>query len=200
MVASTTTRVSGGRPRVHQRSSWFVIALATLLSAAPAAGSDNARHEIRVREEAGVYLVDARFEVAAPAAAALAVLTDYEQIPRFMPDVRRSTVLERTDGRALVEQEASARFMMFVKRVHLVLEVHEEEGIIRFQDRCGRSFARYEGTWTITEDGDGAAAITYQLAAKPSFDVPEFLLKRLLKRDADQMIQRLQAEIANRTF
>jgi hypothetical protein len=32
--------------------------------------------------------------------------------------------------------------------------------------------------------------------AKPSFDVPEFLPKR----DANQMIQRLQAEIAKRTF
>jgi hypothetical protein len=89
--------------------------------------------------------------------------------------------------------------MLFSKRIHLVLEVHEQTGEIRFRDRCGKSFARYEGTWTITESG-GQTAIAYRLTAKPSFDVPEFLLKRLLKRDASQMIQRLQAEIVARSL
>jgi hypothetical protein len=35
--------------------------------------------------------------------------------------------------------------MMFSKRVHLVLEIHEENWTIRFRDRCGKSFARHEG-------------------------------------------------------
>ena len=52
-----------------------------------------------------------------------------------MPDVRTSSVLERGDGRAVIEQEAVAHFMMFSKRVHLVLEVQEEAGSIRFRDR-----------------------------------------------------------------
>jgi hypothetical protein len=45
---------------------------------------------------------------------------------------------------------------------------------------------------------DGRTLIRYELAAKPSFDVPEFLLKRLMKRDASQMIERLKTEIAAR--
>ena len=48
-----------------------------------------------VREERGVYSVAARFHVPQPPRVALAVLTDYEQIPRFMPDVATSIVLER---------------------------------------------------------------------------------------------------------
>src|SRR5439155_23100302 len=128
---------------------------------------------------------------------ALAALTDYGHIPRFMPEVRASTVLERAEDRAVVEQEAVASFMMFSKRVHLVLEVQEERGAIRFRDRCGRSFARYEGRWTIAEN-DGSTHIAYELSAKPSFDVPEFLLTRLLKRDATHIIERLKTEIATR--
>jgi hypothetical protein len=57
--------------------------------------------------------------------------------------------------------------------------------VIRFLDRCGKSFSQDEGSWHIRVEGNGAA-ITYQLTAKPSFDVPEFLLKRLLRRDANQ--------------
>jgi hypothetical protein len=40
--------------------------------------------------------------------------------------------------------------------------------------------------------------VTYELSAQPSFDVPDFVLKRLLKRDAGQMIQRLKTEICAR--
>jgi len=171
-----------------------VTAAIILFAAAGAAAAAAPEPQVTVREDAGVYTVTASFAVDEPASAAFAVLTDYEQIPRFMPDVRRSSVLERSEGTTVVEQEAVARLMMFSKRIHLVLEVHDAAGTIRFRDRCGKSFARYEGEWTIVER-DGRAVIGYELSAKPSFDVPEFLLKRLLKRDALQMIERLQAEM-----
>ena len=151
-----------------------------------------------VREQRGVYVVTAEFAVAGPAAAAVAALTDYENIPRFMPAVKTSRVVERGEGYALVKQEAEASFMLFSKKVFLALDVREQPGIIRFTDRCGRSFERYEGTWTVSETG-GRTTIAYHLTAKPSFEVPGFLLKRLLKRDATQMIGHLQAEIAGRT-
>jgi len=128
---------------------------------------------------------------------ALAVLTDYEQIPRFMPDVRTSVVRERAVGWAVVEQEAVSSVMMFTKRVHLVLEIEEQRDALIFRDRCGRNFVRYEGAWRISEQ-DGQTAITYELTAEPSFDVPGFMVKRIFRRDAAQMIEHLQREIAAR--
>ena len=176
---------------------WVVATLFVLAAGAilPAAGAPEP--QVTVREEGGIYTVSATFVVPQPPSAAVAVLTDYEQIPRFMPEVRTSHVLERTGDRAVVEQEAFARFMMFSKRVHLVLEIQQEGGAVRFRDRCGRSFARYDGRWEATER-DGYTAISYELSAKPAFDVPDFLLQRLLKRDASRMIEQLQREIAAR--
>ena len=152
---------------------------------------------VSVTEEGGVYYVAASFTIAEAATVAHAALTDYPHIPRFMPEVRVSEVRERTAAHVVVEQEAVASFMLMRKRVHLVLEIQEAPGSIRFVDRCGQSFARYEGAWIIAERG-GATHITYELAAKPTFDVPEFLLKRLFKRDADRMIARLRGEISAR--
>src|SRR5215218_8385561 len=126
---------------------------------------------ISVSHANGVYLVAATFEVAAPAAKALAVLTDYEQIPRFMPDVRSSVVRQRSTGRALVEQEAVSRFMMFSKRVHLLLDIVEGADDITFEDRCGTSFKRYLGRW-IASVSDGRTLLTYELRAEPAFEVP----------------------------
>ena len=190
--------------RLHARRALLtavaMLLIGTSLSVgiAAAAADGDGGPQVTVREEQGIYIVAARFTVTQPGATAFAVLTDFEEIPRFMPDVRTSAVLERAAGRTIVEQEAVGRVMMFAKRVHLVLEVREEPGMIRFRDLCGKSFARYEGSWRIVEQ-NSTTTIMYELIAKPTFDVPGFMLKRLLKRDAKQTIEQLQVEMAARS-
>ena len=171
-------------------------ALFLLLQAALAV-AEQSPASLTVREEKGVYTVVARFLVDQPPSLALTVLTDYEQIPRFMPDIRTSIVRERTTGRVVVEQEAVSGVMLFSKRVHLVLEIEEQPDAVVFRDRCGVSFVRYEGAWRVSLQ-NGQTAITYELTAEPSFDVPRFMLKRLFRRDSAEMIKRLQREIATR--
>jgi hypothetical protein len=184
---------TGGRARARQSS--FAVAfllLSTVLSASgPVPGV------AAVREEHGVYHVAATFAIAQPIAIAHAVLTDYEQIPRYMPDVRTSRIVERADTHTVVEQEAVARVLFFSKRIRLLLDVHEEPAMIRFRDRSGDSFKRYEGVWRLMEQ-DGQTLVAYELRAEPAFDVPEFLLTRLLRRDADRLMERLQAEMLAR--
>jgi ribosome-associated toxin RatA of RatAB toxin-antitoxin module len=153
--------------------------------------------ELTVREDQGVYSVTARFDVPQPPPAAFAVLTDYERIPRFMPGLETSVVLERRADRVLIKQEAVSRLMLFSKRVHLVLEIVEEHDTLRFRDRSGQSFVRYEGQWRICKDA-GGTSIWYELTAQPAFSVPDFVLKRLLKRDSAQMIDSLRREIDSR--
>jgi hypothetical protein len=89
--------------------------------------------------------------------------------------------------------------MLFSTRVHLLLDVEEADGVIRFRDRCGRSFVQYEGTWTLVPAGDGTA-LSYELAAAPAFSVPGFVLRNLLNRDARTMIDRLRNEIRARAL
>jgi carbon monoxide dehydrogenase subunit G len=153
--------------------------------------------QVSVREDGGVYSVTAQFEVPQPAAVALDVLTDYDRIPRFMPDVKSSIVRERSADHIVVEQEAVARAMLFSKRIHLRLDVRTNDGAISFRDTSGRSFSKYEGSWRVSEQ-NGRTIVRYDLSAQPAFDVPAFLLTRLLKRDANQMIERLRTEIAAR--
>jgi carbon monoxide dehydrogenase subunit G len=190
-VVTSCGSASGGRILVP------AVALLYVLLQASSGAAGQSTEIATVREEQGVYTVMARFLVAQPPSVALAVLTDYEQIPRFMPDVRTSSVRERGSGWAVVEQEAVSAFMMFSKRVHLILEIEERSDALIFRDRCGRSFLRYEGAWRLLQQ-DGQTVITYELVAEPSFDVPGFVLKRLLRRDSTQMIERLRREIAAR--
>jgi carbon monoxide dehydrogenase subunit G len=168
-----------------------------LLALALALATDAPAPDVTVRETRGVYSVSARF-VPEPPRVVLGVLTDYEGIPRFMPGVKKRTVLERAAGTAVVEQEALSRLLMFSKTVHLVLDITEAVDTVRFRDRSGRSFTRYEGSWRLCEVAAGTE-IRYVLTAQPSFDVPEFVLRRLLKRDAGRMIESLRREMAAST-
>ena len=173
----------------------LVLALGVLGSPPVEAQPASDAPAISVREEDGTYVVSARFSVVEPGMVVRSVLTDYERIPRFMPGVRTSRVLERSEGYARIEQEAVSRFMMFSKRVHLILDVAEQRDAIRFRDQCGKSFTRYEGVWTIADRGD-RTDIEYALTADPAFDVPGFVLRRLLDRDARAMVEGLRSEMA----
>jgi hypothetical protein len=194
---SKRRRMPGGRltgARRHVAVTAFLVLVAAAVSAAEDSESEP---QVTVREEAGVYSVTARFHVPQPPAVALAVLTHYEDIPRFMPQVKASVVRERAADHVVVEQEAVSRVMAFSKRVHLVLEIIETPDALYFRDRCGRSFVRYEGMWRTVEQ-HGRTEIVYTLTTQPTFDVPDFLVKRLLKRDSTTTIEQLRREIAGR--
>jgi carbon monoxide dehydrogenase subunit G len=180
--------------RQHARR-LFLLAVLVATAAGVTLAEPRSAPRLDVTEAGGVYTVSASFAVSEPPATVMAVLTDYARIPKFMPDVQVSKVLERTATGAIVEQEAVSKFMLFSKRIHLVLDVEEGASLLRFRDRCGRSFASYEGSWTLSAH-DSLTVVDYRLAARPSFEVPGFVLKRLLKRDAADLIDRITAEIA----
>jgi hypothetical protein len=178
----------------------FVVALAALAAAivgVDAAPADTP--DISVQEAGGAYMVAARFTVVESDTLVREVLTDYANIPRFMPGVSSSEILQRDGALVRVRQEAVSTFMMFSRRVRLVLDVEEEPGVIRFRDRSNESFARYEGMWTIVR-GANLTEIRYELTAQPAFKVPGFVLRKLLNRDAGIMIDRLRAEITARAL
>jgi carbon monoxide dehydrogenase subunit G len=169
--------------------------LLMMSTATPLLSAD--RGGVIVQEKQGVYRVTAQFVVPQPPEAVLRVLTDYERIPKYMPDVKTSIVRSRSEGRAIVEQEAQARVLLFSRRVYLLLDVHETADALTFTDMSGRSFSSYEGAWHVTE-ADGQTTVSYQLLARPAFDVPQFVLMRVLRKDSTEMIERLRTEIASR--
>ena len=175
-----------------------LVVFAVLLGVPPLA---HARQDpiISVRETDGGYTVSARFNVSEPADVVRRVLTDYDGIPRFMPNVRTSRVVERRDASVRVEQEAVSRYLLFSKRVHLLLEVNEGDEVIEFRDLCSKSFKRYEGAWAIAAGG-ADTELRYELTAQPAFGVPGFVLRKLLDRDAREMIDALRTEISTRAL
>ncbi|MGE0447223.1 MAG: hypothetical protein AB7P99_18515, partial [Vicinamibacterales bacterium] len=59
--------------------------------------------------------------------------------------------------------------------------------------------ASYRGGWRVDPAADGAV-VTYELEARPAFDVPKFVLVRALRNDSTRMIERLRAEMRARAL
>lgn len=170
--------------------------LVTIISAITLADAASVPR-VDVTEASGVYSVTASFAVSEPPETVMAVLSDYERIPSYVPDMKISKIIERSATGMVVEQQAVSKFMMFTKRVYLLLDVREGHGSIQFTDRCGKSFSAYSGAWLVSQH-DSLTVVDYQLRARPTFEVPAFVLKRLLKRDSAQLIERIKAEISGR--
>ena len=190
MNLTVKSRTRGGRLRA-------AAALLFLLFQGTQAFAAQFRPEVTVLEAKGVYTVEARFLVDQPPAIVMTVLTDYEHIPRFLPDIRTSIVRARAAGRAIVEQEVVSGAMLFSKHIHLTLDIQEQPSALVFRDQCGLSFEQYEGAWRLSVQ-DGHTEVVYELTVEPSFDVPGFMLKHVLHSDSVRMIERLQREIAAR--
>ena len=198
MQAPPTRHLAGtaqhGRGSV--RAVLFLV-VSMLCTGAARGQASAAEPDVTIGRDGEAFTVTARFEVPYPVSTVFEVLSDYEDIPRFMPDIQKSVVHERSGGRTVVEQEAVSRVMLFSKRVHLMLEVERTSDALRFRDTSRRSFHRYDGAWLVSRQGT-LTVVDYRLAADPVFSVPPFLIRRLLERDAHETIDRLRAEMAVR--
>ena len=184
------SQLAGGRRSARRL---FLVAFFTAAMSVVAGADEQAT----VSEAGGVYSVRASFTVVQSPAAAMAVLTDYEHLARFMPGLQSSVIVGRDGARVTVNQEAVAKFLTFSKQISLVLEVNEGAGALTFADHGHKSFSCYQGSWQVSTL-NGRTLVIYTLTAKPAFSVPEFILSKLFRRDAGRMISALQKEISSR--
>ena len=82
-----------------------------------------------------------------------AVLTDYDSLSRFIPNLQSSRLLWRRANVVGLEQEGAQTFMgmRFKARVQLELTEHQEQHRLSFVMAKG-DFRRFEGAWQIGVD------------------------------------------------
>lgn len=127
-----------------------------------------------------------------------ALLSDWEELPRWMPNVTSCAVLASTDSSVLVEQRGRAGFLFFQRRIRTVLEFYPEPPHrLRFVRRAG-DLARFDGEWTFRAmPGD---SILVYLRAEVLFetDLPRGLVKRALRREFARMMPAIGQELIRR--
>ena len=127
-----------------------------------------------IQNKDGKFSIDGRFSIEADPSVAWDVLTSYEQIPRFVGNLKKSHVQEDLGiYHFLLEQEFEGGFLFFTQRVHVLLDVHEVwYQNIQFIDIKKKDFLIYQGSWSLTTNPPKGLEIGYKLEAKPNFDAP----------------------------
>ncbi|QVV68875.1 SRPBCC family protein [Synechococcus sp. LA31] len=127
-----------------------------------------------------------------------AVLTDYDSLSRFIPNLQSSRLLWRRSNVVGLEQEGAQTFMgmRFKARVQLELTEHIEERCLRFVMAKG-DFRRFEGTWRIGSES-GATTLFYELTVQGCVGMPIGLIEQRLREDLAANLRAVQLEAQRR--
>ena len=135
-----------------------------------------------------IFEVAASGAVRAPPAAVWKILTNYERMPEFVPDLQSTRVLSRTGNRAIVEQYGVARFLFFKRGIHLVVQVVEENQSNIDITLVSGDMKVYQCRWELQPTPEGGTRIVYGGKLVPKFYVPGMLGANIIRSDIERMM------------
>jgi ribosome-associated toxin RatA of RatAB toxin-antitoxin module len=142
--------------------------------------------------------VRAEARLDAPISLVWHVLTDYEQLPAFIPGIAKSVVRERRGNQVILEQSGAVRFFVFSFPVEVTYEVTETpESSVTCRALSG-NFKRMTGRYDIEAAGAGGVRLRYAGFVDPDFNVPDILEAAALRSMVEEQFAALVAEIERR--
>ncbi|MGH8632843.1 MAG: SRPBCC family protein [Burkholderiales bacterium] len=141
-----------------------------------------------------VFQVDASAELEASLSHAWQVLTNYDRLAAFVPDLQVSRVVSRERNSALVEQKGAARLLFFSYPMDLRLAVTEYPRE-RVESRAvAGNFREMQNTYTL-EMRNGRVLLRYLGRMVPDFYVPPLIGTFVIRRSVESTFRALVDEI-----
>ena len=127
------------------------------------------------------------------------VITDYDNLSGFIPNLASSRLLWRRGRQVGLEQVGCQQFcgLRFSARVELELVEDRENGALRFRMTQG-DFRRFEGAWTVCRDPKGARLL-YELTVQGRPGMPIGLIEQRLREDLAANLRAVQQEALRRS-
>jgi ribosome-associated toxin RatA of RatAB toxin-antitoxin module len=126
------------------------------------------------------------------------VLTDYDNLHRFIPNLEHSRVIWRRDAQVGVEQVGTQLLcgLRFSARVILELTEQMEQGLLGFRMIQG-DFRCFEGEWRVGCDSTGSW-LFYSLLVQGKPGMPIGLIEQRLQQDLANNLRGVQQEAQHR--
>jgi ribosome-associated toxin RatA of RatAB toxin-antitoxin module len=177
---------SGTRPGA---SCLLILCLAGFAAAAPAADVT-----VRATRNGDALEVEASAEFTGSLAGCWRVLTDYNRLAEFVPDLHASRVISREGNSAIIEQKGEARLLFFSYPldVRLAITEHPQERIV--SRAVAGNFRELHGTYWLQAD-QGRVRLRYSGRLVPDFYVPPFIGTLVLSSNVESTFRALVEEI-----
>ena len=123
------------------------------------------------------------------------VLTDYEHLADFVPDMHRSHIVSTHPLQ--VEQLGTASFLIFSFPLRVVLEIEDQQdGRLQFHSVAG-NLHDMRGSYHIKATPEGTL-LRYEASFKPDFQVPPFIGAAIMRREIERQFGGLIKEMDHR--
>lgn len=163
--------------------------------AAPAAAQPGTpRFELNVErvddtDGGKVYQVASSGTVAATPAVVWRILTDYEHLADYLPNLKSARVVSRNGDRVILEQLGTARFLFFSQTIRVMVQVHEQAPDRIDVSLLGGDMKVYRASWELRPvAGATGTRIVYNATIVPKFDVPGIVGTGAVKNDIARMM------------
>ena len=113
------------------------------------------------------------------------VLTSYEKLSEFIPNLLSSEVLSRVENQIFLKQIGSQEFLGFNFSAEVFIKLIEDRSnaMLSFSLIKG-DFRKFEGSWKIKESSTGnGSSLIYELIVQGCFGMPVTLIEKHLRKN-----------------
>jgi carbon monoxide dehydrogenase subunit G len=153
--------------------------------------------DVRVERNGGGFTVD--LTLYAPVAPALAweVLTDFDRMSEFVPNLISSRVTERNENLLTVQQKGVAHYGIFAVNFESVQETRLSPQREINAHGVGGNFLRMDSVMLLQAEGAGTR-LDYHADVLPDFWFPPFIGPTLARRDIAEQFTGMLREMSRR--
>lgn len=154
----------------------------------------------RVEQDAmHMFEVDASGIVQAPPDKVWRILTNYEHMNEFVPDLSSCRILSRNGNEVIIEQFGTAHFLFMSKSIHLIVRATEQPMSSIDIALVSGDMKHYESHWELfLVPETGGTRVVYTGRLVPDFYVPGFLGVKLVRADIEHMMSSVLTRLDQR--
>jgi ribosome-associated toxin RatA of RatAB toxin-antitoxin module len=136
--------------------------------------------------------------VTAPPDKVWKVLTDYNRLQEFVPNLQSSRIISHSGQETIIDQTGTSGFLFISKTIHIVVRAVEYPVSRIDIHLVSGDMKQYAVRWELAPlsiNGISGTRITYSGTLEPDFFVPPFIGTSIVQADVKKMMQALVTEI-----
>lgn len=126
------------------------------------------------------------------------VITDYDHLAEFVPDIRSSRVVQRDGDSLVVEQTGKFSFLFFQQTVDVKLAVVESPPLRIVARAVGGNLKEMEGIYELESLPAGVVRLSYAGRMVPEFSIPPLIGRMAVRRVLVKQFTAMVKEIVRR--
>ncbi|KQQ32715.1 cyclase/dehydrase [Duganella sp. Leaf126] len=181
----------------------LILGVCAAQAGAQAAKPDTSRLEVAVNrvdvDGQHMYELDATGVVAAPLPRVWRILTNYERMTEFVPDLESCKVLSRNGNEVMIEQFGVARLLFMTQAIHLIVRATEQPMSAIDIALVSGDMKHYEARWELVPMPEtGGTRVVYKGRMMPNFYVPSLFGAKMIRSDVEHMMRAVLTRLDRR--